>query len=167
MVYPMMELLFLLCFVVHNLEEAVWLPPWSRHASRFHQPVQRDEFLFGLLGVTLLGCALTFLRLGPGRDLEVIRYLHAGFVLMMMLNAVFPHLAATVALRRYAPGLITGLGLIVPVGGWMLFYSSGSEWVWYKLAAACVLITAVVLVSLPGLFRLGRRLLPDGESSCS
>jgi hypothetical protein len=35
---------------------------------------------------------------------------------MMILNAIFPHGVASIALKKYAPGTLTGVFLIIPIG---------------------------------------------------
>ena len=56
----MIEMLFLLGFSLHNIEEAVWLPEWSSHAKKFHKEISRTEFLFAVIVITALGYLLTF-----------------------------------------------------------------------------------------------------------
>ena len=157
----MFDLLFLLCFTLHNIEEALWLPDWSRHASRFHRPVKAVEFRFAVLAVTVLGYVLCFLSLAWGQSWAPVRYAWYGFVLMMCINAVFPHLAATIALRRYAPGVLTGLALNLPVGLYLVFVAHGQSpadpWLWLATFA----VAGPVLLSLGPLFRLGARLHVD------
>jgi hypothetical protein len=38
----MIELLFLLGFSLHNLEEALWLPQWSKHARKYRKEVSEN-----------------------------------------------------------------------------------------------------------------------------
>ena len=38
----MIELLFLLGFTLHNLEEALWLPQWSKHARKYRKEVSEN-----------------------------------------------------------------------------------------------------------------------------
>jgi hypothetical protein len=110
----MLELLFLLGFTLHNLEEAVWLPGWSKYAKRFHPEVKKNEFHFAVVVISVIGYLLTFYHL-TNKSIYA-QYAFYGFVLMMCFNVVFPHLIAAVILRRYAPGLLTGLFLNVPFG---------------------------------------------------
>ncbi len=110
----MFELLFLLGFTLHNLEEAIWLPGWSKYAGRFYPEVKRNEFHFAALVVTVIGYLLTFFHLTTNN--MYAQYAFYGFVLMMCFNAIFPHLIAAVVFRRYAPGLLTGLFLNIPFG---------------------------------------------------
>jgi len=110
----MLKLLCLLGFTLHNLEESIWLPRWSKYAKRFHPEVQQHEFHFAALVVTVIGYLLTFFHLTTSN--MYAQYAFYGFVLMMCFNAVFPHLIATIVFRGYAPGLLTGLFLNVPFG---------------------------------------------------
>jgi len=41
-----MEWLFLLAFTLHNIEEGIWLPKWSKHAKKYYSPVSNREFHF-------------------------------------------------------------------------------------------------------------------------
>jgi hypothetical protein len=56
----MIEILFLLGFSLHNIEEALWLPQWSQNATRFHKPVSNNEFHFAVIMVTAIGYLFTF-----------------------------------------------------------------------------------------------------------
>ncbi len=42
-------------------------------------------------------------------------YLLAGYALAMLLNVLFPHVLATIIMRRYAPGTATALLLNLPI----------------------------------------------------
>lgn len=117
----MIEILFLLGFSLHNIEEALWLPAWSKYAEKYHEQVTANEFRFAVMIVTALGYLLTFQFFVFGSEFVLSKYLYLGFVLMMAMNAVFPHLAATILLKRYAPRLITGLMLNVPLGSYLIF----------------------------------------------
>ncbi len=111
---PFIKLLFLLGLTLHNIEEAVWLPKWSKHAIKFHKPVLANEFYFAVLVITLIGYLLTGADYIFGSSCGSITCIYLGFVGMMGLNVFIPHLAATIVLKRYSPGLITGLLLNLP-----------------------------------------------------
>ena len=157
----MFELLFLLSFTLHNLEEALWLPKWSAYAKKFHKEVSYQEFHFAVLIITIFGYILTFLSLAFGKEIAVIRYSYLGFVLMMCFNALFPHLAATIILRKYSPGTLTGLLLNLPIGLYLIFKINGIKIYDYRLLVSFVLIAGITLLSLKPLFRLGNKLLGD------
>ncbi len=154
-----MEILFLLGFSLHNLEEGLWLPAWSKKAKRFHREVAKNEFLFAVILITALGYMLTFLLFLLGKEYLIVRYIYCGFIGMMVGNALYPHLLATIALKRYAPGTITGLFLNAPLGLtilWKLF-KDGLKIELMMLAIA--LVSLIVLASLNVFFRIGSKLI--------
>jgi hypothetical protein len=120
--------------------------------------VGTDEFRFGVLVVTLLGYWATFLFLAFGAGSSLIRYVYFGFLLMMAMNAVFPHLVATIALKKYAPGTITGLLLNLPLALYIVFVEYREALSDYRLLVSFALLTLVILISLKPLFALGRRM---------
>jgi len=159
----MFELLFLLSFTLHNLEEALWLPKWSqKYAKKFHAPVQNNEFHFALIGITVLGYLFTFAFLVAGKDHSVFRYGYYGFVLAMCFNSIFPHLIATIAMKRYAPGTITGLFLNLPIGLYLVFVrgcNNGSSLDAVKLIIGFVVVGGLMLGILRPLNKLGAKLI--------
>jgi hypothetical protein len=48
-----LHLAFPVAFALHNLEEAIWLPAWSRTAGVFDPVVGGFEFRFAVLVLTL------------------------------------------------------------------------------------------------------------------
>ena len=153
-----MELLFLFCFSLHNLEEALWLPAWSKHAKKYHKEVAENEFRFAVIVVTILGYLITFqFMLFPMAD--VSRFIYCGFVLMMVANVFFPHIAATAVLRRYAPGAITGIFLNAPVGIYILAEKIKNTDDLTGAFISGVIISVVVLSSLKYLFIAGGKLI--------
>lgn len=142
--------LFPIALTLHNLEEAVWLPAWSRSIDA---PVGESEFRFAVTVITLAAVAITFLASGGRR---VWLAAASGFWIAMIVNALFPHLVATIAFGRYAPGLATALLLNVPVSLMLL----RTELRQRRLRPRDVVLGAVVmgpalLASLPLLFAMG------------
>ena len=152
-------LFFPIAITLHNLEEALWLPRWSQQAGRLHRPVSQDEFVFAVILVTILAYWATFaVMAAPG--VWLYRQIFYGFLGTMVLNAFVPHLAATVWLRRYAPGLATGLGLLVPLNSILLAQAlAAGELTWLQLAVSTGVVAGGLLALLPVFFRLGRRLI--------
>lgn len=143
-------------FAAHNFEEALWLPAWSVHAAPFHAPVGAVEFRFAVAVLTLLSAGVTALARARG---GAFSHAAVGTWAMMLGNVLMPHLAATLALGRYAPGLGTGVILIAPVGTWLLWGELRSKRL--GLGRALVdgaAVTAMVLAAIPLLFLLGQRL---------
>jgi hypothetical protein len=155
----MIELLFLLGFSLHNLEEALWLPQWSRHARKYHKEVTRNEFAFAVIIVTVIGYLLTFQYFIFAPSSSLSRYVYLGFILMMVANVIFPHLIATLLLKKYAPGTITGILLNAPIGIYILTRGiNGTDELIFVIVAG-VILAIIFLALIIQLFRIGKYLL--------
>jgi hypothetical protein len=146
---------FPIAITLHNLEEAVWLPKWSNHAKRFHKPVETNVFYFAVIFVTILAYLSTFLAVAfPSSWLW--KYIFHGFLGAMILNIFVPHLASTIILRRYSPGVITGLFLLIPVNSVILYQSVTFGHIKLLDLMFSILAVSIVLLSLlPLLFKIG------------
>ncbi len=148
---------FPIAITLHNLEEAAWLPQWSRDAGRIHKPVEPNEFRFAVVIVTLLAYLATFAAVAAPES-RLARLCFFGFLGVMIFNAFVPHLLAAVALRRYAPGLLTGLALLVPINGVILAQAfAARQLTWAGLLVSTAVVGVMLLVLVPVSFRLGRR----------
>ncbi len=139
------------------IEELIWLPAWSQDAGRWHEPVDRPAFTIATAVMLLFLYTITYLAANAPAE-SVTLYLVCGLVLVMLVNIVIPHLGATIALRRYAPGL--GTSLILPVASLLLWRAFAEDLISlprYALAAAGILLGTAVI--WPALFRTGRRML--------
>ncbi|HTY00065.1 MAG TPA: HXXEE domain-containing protein [Bacteroidota bacterium] len=147
---------FPLAFSIHNLEEAIWLPAYSKSAGKFHKPVGTFEFVFALVVITLLAVIITLLFFLKGRQ-SIACYLFFAYNFGMLINVFFPHIIATIALRRYCPGLGTGILLLAPTTIYLLQYGYRNEYILFPTFWLVTIPFAVVVVgSLPLLFRIGR-----------
>ena len=155
----MFELLFLMSFTLHNIEESIWLPKWSKNARKYHPTVENNEFHFAVLVITVIGYILTFLFVIYGSHNLFIKYLYLGFIFFMCFNAIFPHLIATIFLKKYAPGTLTGLILNVPIGLYIIFIKYGNKLDISKLLFSFFIIIVIALILLKQLFRLGKKLI--------
>jgi hypothetical protein len=153
------KLLFLLGFTLHNLEESLWLPEWSKYAERFHKPVKRNPFIFAVIVITIFGYLITLADILVDQPEGMVHYIYLGFIGMMGLNAIFPHLAATVMLKKYAPGLLTGLLLNLPISLIIITHSITQGVNIFYLVIAVVLVAVATLQSLKHLFRIGEILI--------
>lgn len=161
----MFELLFLLSFTLHNLEEALWLPHWSKNAKKFHPAVEKTEFHFAVLIVTIIGYLITFIYFAAGETSEIIKYIYLGFVLMMSMNAIFPHLIASIALKSYAPGTVTGFLLNLPIGLYIVFIKNQEHITNIKLLLSFTLTTVFIVSLLKPLFFIGKRIIKEERNS--
>jgi hypothetical protein len=154
-----MKLLFLMGFTLHNLEESMWLPEWSKDAKKIHEPVKKNQFVFAIIIVTLIGYLVTFINILFDQPGNITNYLYLGFIGMMGLNSVFPHLVATLILKKYAPGLITGILLNLPISCILIIHYIEKGINVYYLVLSILIVTGVILFSLKYLFRLGEKLI--------
>jgi hypothetical protein len=101
---------------------------------------------------------------------SVAAYLVCGCALAMALNAFIPHLAASAALREYAPGTASGLFLVLPVAAATLFEAGAEHRIaWPTFAWAGPAIVLAIAAAIPLLFALGHALgagLGGGRQSC-
>ncbi len=153
-------ILFPIAITLHNLEEAIWLPGWSRQAGKFHKVVEPGQFRFAVVVVTVIAYLSTFLAIAfPSPWLW--KQIFFGFLGAMIVNAFVPHLLATIALRKYAPGVLSGVLLLVPINVSILsraLAEASTQPV--ELVVWTVLVGGILLALLRPLFWLGGRLFP-------
>lgn len=155
---PWLFWLFPVVFAIHNLEEAVFLPSWSQSAGKFHKPVGAFEFIFALVVLTGLSFIITILFYVAGKQ-SLACYLFFAFNFGMLVNVFFPHLVATIALKKYCPGLFTGVVFLVPATSYLLLH--GYENAFYsfpKFWFITIPFAVIVIGSIPVLFRIGKLL---------
>jgi len=151
--------IFVVVVAIHNFEEALFLPKWSQAAGHWHLPVREHEFRFAVTVLTLLAALLAFLAV---RGYKIGIYLLCGYALAMALNVLLPHVAATVAMRRYAPGTATALLLNLPVCVSLLIVADQERLVsWRTFAWVGPLTIVGILGLIPILFRMGRAIFPE------
>jgi hypothetical protein len=149
---------FPIVITLHNAEEAIWFPDWTKRADRWRwrTPVAPGVFRFAVVVFTILAFAVTWLSARSGKQ-TVWTYLAFGYMVGVLANALIPHIALTLAMRRYMPGVATAVVLNLPVLSLLVVaairegYVSGS-----KAVAYCIGVPAVLLLSIPALFKLGR-----------
>lgn len=148
---------FCLAITLHNLEEALWLPKWSQQSSRFQKPVSAGEFHFAVFVITILAylSAFSYLYLPES---NTAKWLFIGFLGSMIINAVFPHLIATVLMKKYAPGLLTGVLLNIPINS-IIIYQMFSEnlIIWKELMISTIVVGFILLTLIPVLFKVGSK----------
>lgn len=156
MTYPLLCWLFVAAITIHNMEEALLLPRWSQSAGRWHHPVGEREFRFAVSVLTALAYIAAVLSVVGGKE-TVGSYFIAGYALAMLANVFFPHLLATLVMRRYAPGTATALLLNLPVTVLLLY--QGFQQGYIRLPTflwAGPVVVAAILASIPLLFSIGR-----------
>lgn len=151
--------IFPIAITLHNIEEALWLPKWSQHAAKYQKPVKRNEFHFAVLCVTILAYLISFSYVFNSH-IEIIKYAFWGFVGAMIINAVFPHLIATIVLRKYAPGVLTGVFINIPFFSLMITYAIKSDLISImEIIISTAVVGGVLISMLPVLFAIGRKIV--------
>ena len=153
-----LEWIFPIVVTLHNAEESLWLPGWSRSAGRWHDPVAPGVFRFAVIILTILAFVVTGLSFRSGRE-TVWTYLTFGYMAAMLANVLVPHIAASIAMQSYMPGLATGVFLNLPLLSLLMVLALRQGYVsGWKAAAYSVGVAALLLLSIPALFKLGKTL---------
>ena len=102
---------------------------------------------------------LTAFDLLFGQTGNLANLIFLGFVGMIGINSVFPHLLATIVIKKYSPGLIIGLllNLTFSIIIFNEYISRGINPGYLILSV--ILVSAVILMSLKPLFKMGARLI--------
>lgn len=102
-------------FAIHNLEEVFGMEKWTSSIPHFiHKPVFTKQFTIAVGLFTILGFTLTLTRNFYQTETQYLTVITA-FSGMLFLNVFFPHLIATIYLKKYAPGIISGLIINLPL----------------------------------------------------
>jgi hypothetical protein len=156
MSFQHLEWLFPAVVALHNAEEALWLPGWSKQGGRWRRPVASGVFFFAVTILTILIFILTGLSLRTGRE-TAWTYLVFGAMAVTLANVLVPHVTVSVATRSYMPGLATGLALNLPVLSVLLLlalrqgYVTGGKAALYSAGVA-----GLTLLLIPALFKAGK-----------
>jgi hypothetical protein len=148
--------LFPIVVALHDAEEAIWFPAWSKRVGRWHAGVTPGVFRFAAGVLTVLAFMVTWASEVSGKQ-TIWTYLAFGYMATMLANVVIPHIAVTVALRSYMPGVVTAVVLNLPVLSLLVVLALREGYVsGWKAAAYSVSMAALLLLSIPALFKLGR-----------
>ena len=150
--------LFPAAFALHNTEEAIWMPSFSKTAGRFARPVNSFEFIFAVVILTILSVIITELFFIYGKE-SFFCSLYFAFNLAMLLNVFFPHIAAAISLKKYCPGLLTGLIFLAPVTIYILYYGYTNGLIKFpEFWFVAIPFTLLIIASIPFLFNTGKLL---------
>ncbi len=146
--------LFALAVTVHNLEEGLFLPAYAGATSRLSGRVTPFAFRFAL--VVLTAVAYVVVALAVTGNLHAAELL-SGFAVVMIVNALVPHLALTMAFRRYAPGTGTALCVVLPLSLLVIVNGLAADTInGRSLLIAAVVVAVTLLIAIPLLFSAGR-----------
>ncbi|WP_336783800.1 HXXEE domain-containing protein [Paenibacillus illinoisensis] len=162
--------LFLIAFLLHDLEEIIWVGPWIRQnktkvlqrvspkvANRLQSMLRINSSQFGVAVLLELVVFIPFVYIAA----EYGHYfMFLAFNTLFLLH-VFTHVGQSLYLRMYTPGVVSAVCITLPYGIYLL----------YRLLSQGIVTWAEVFLSIPvGLVvlpivmlghELGRRLVPD------
>jgi hypothetical protein len=148
--------LFPIVETLHNAEETIWLPGWSKRAVLWHSPVTPGSFRFAAAVLTILAFAVTWLSARSGKQ-TVWTYLAFGCMAATMANVLIPHIALTVALRSYMPGVVTAVALNLPVLSLLVVLAIREGYVsGWKAADYSAVVAGLLIAAIPALFKTGK-----------
>jgi hypothetical protein len=151
--FASLQWLFPVVISLHNLEEALWLPGWANRTGFWRTPVSPRVFRFVVTVLTALAWAVTWLSARSGAQ-TFWTYVMFGYVVGVLVNAIYPHLALSISRRDYMPGTATAVALNLPVLS-LLVASALSEGQvsGLKSVAYAAGVPAVMLVFIVALFK--------------
>jgi hypothetical protein len=148
--------LFPIVVTLHNAEEAIWFPDWTKRAGRWHAPVAPGVFRFTVLVLTILVFSVTGLSAMSGKQ-TVWTYLTFGCMVTVLVNVLIPHVAVSVVTRRYMPGVATAVALNLPVVSLLVVLALKEGYVsGWKAVAYSAGVASIGVLSIPALFKLGK-----------
>lgn len=158
MSFRYLQLLFPVLVGLHNAEEAIRIPKWSRRSGIWFGGNQPGVFRFAVIVFTALAFVVTVLSVFAGR-MTLWADLTFGYIVGVLFNALMPHIAVSIARRTLMPGVITAATLNLPILSLLAAlalkqgYVSRSDAILYS-----ILVPLVLLLLIPLLFRLGKAL---------
>ncbi|MGB5555166.1 MAG: HXXEE domain-containing protein [Flavobacteriaceae bacterium] len=144
-------------FALHNLEEIFGMEKWTKSIPSFiHKPVTTRQFGVAVTLFTVLGFVIVFAK-GFYQTEKQYHFAIAAFAGMLWLNVFLPHLFATLYLKKYAPGVITGLVLNLPLATLILLKMDTNALLTLKELFFAIMIGGIIGIALAGLFlKIGR-----------
>jgi hypothetical protein len=150
-----LQWLFPIVVALHNAEEAIWFPEWSKRMGLWHASFAPAAFRFAATVLTVLAFVANYLSVRTGMQ-TVWTYLAFGYMVAMLGNALVPHVAVTLARRSYVPGVVTGVVLNLPVLSILVVLAVREGYVsGWKAVEYAVGVSATLLLSIPVLFKMG------------
>lgn len=146
-------LLFLpFAFALHNIEEALTIAKWSISNPDFYKsPISTNQFLIAVGIFTIIGFFIAFSKRFYSK--KTYYYLiNAGFSGMIMMNVFFPHLLGCIYLKKYTPGLVTGVILNLPLTIYILISLIKTNRIEFKQMILSIIIGCVAGSILAFLF---------------
>jgi F0F1-type ATP synthase membrane subunit a len=158
MTFRTLQLLFPVLVALHNTEEAIGMPRWTRPSGPWFGGVQPAVFRFAVVVFTVLAFVVTVLSAVSG-SMTFWGNVTFGYMIAMLINALVPHIAVSVVRRTLMPGVISAAALNLPILSFLAIlalkqgYVSNHDALVYSIAAPLFLA-----LMIPLLFKLGKSL---------
>lgn len=156
-----LQWLFPIAVLLHNGEEAIWMPGWvaSHVAQLLMHPPGSATIRIALAVLTVTAFVITCLSVSNGPN-SIWAYLTFGSVVAMLVNVFVPHVPATVVLRAYTPGVVTAVLINLLVMSFLAVLAVRDRWVFgWKAAAFAVGVPLLVGGAIAALFLAGNVVL--------
>jgi len=139
-------------YTLHNIEESIGFSTFV-YPTELPLAIQTPTASAMILAIGLITVIVWVLILWANAQYKEINKKNLLIVLstMFLANAFFPHIAATIALKRYFPGLITSIILYLPYSFWILpklYQSYPGHNQFYQTAITGLLIVTVLVIVL-------------------
>lgn len=114
--YKLTAILFGIGVTLHNLEEGMFLVSWAQsHVKLWFEPDRKIYWVVTSLVSVVIWIPVVGVCVSKGTPTGFQNAL-SGFALVMAINAVLPHLVASLMKHSYSPGVGTGMLLNLPLG---------------------------------------------------
>ena len=99
---------------IHNFEEAPFMEKWSKELSLpSHLAASTRQFVWAVTLLTVAGFVITYIGVNTTKQpIGVWAVLEIQTI--MLVNAIAPHLVASLRFQKYNPGVVTALFLNIP-----------------------------------------------------
>ncbi|CAG0989156.1 hypothetical protein ANRL2_03054 [Anaerolineae bacterium] len=137
---------------IHNAEEAPGMASWSRKMPvRIHPIVTTRQFVIAVTLLTLACFVVTGFAIPSPKNSFGI-YIMVGIQTIMLVNALAPHLIATIRFRMYAPGVVTAVLLNIPFSIYLIGRAINEGWLDSTAFISLLVIAPFALLALGALF---------------
>ncbi len=117
MSFARVQWLFPIGLIIHNLEEAVWMP-WFWQERGWHTPVSANGFWLATVVIDFAALLSTHFAVKHGKQSRAA-YVYCAFALLIFLN-VFWHIGVALYYETYAPGVVTAVVINFPLTTYLL-----------------------------------------------
>ena len=153
-----LQLLFPVLVGLHNAEEAILLPRWKLRFGNWFGGDHQGAFRFAVTVYTALAFVVTLLSAVRGSR-TFWADVTFGYMIAVLVNAVFPHIAVSIAKRTLMPGVITAAALNLPILTFLAVLAIRQGYVAPRDAVVfSIAVGLLLLLLIPLLLKLGNLL---------